>query len=99
MSERDDSEDSDPSDNPLPFSTNYPFDHRNPYYGNSSWIVHPSSAASGIMTNAVWNWSVGPLDVKCGLCGSVAEHSGICPRVKAMEYHPNGTIKRIEFHD
>lgn len=25
-------------------------------------------------------------------------HSGLCPRVKAIEYHPNGTVKRVEFH-
>ena len=25
-------------------------------------------------------------------------HVGPCPRVKAIEYYPNGTIKRIEFH-
>lgn len=25
-------------------------------------------------------------------------HGGHCPRVKAIEYHPNGGVKRIEFH-
>lgn len=25
-------------------------------------------------------------------------HGGTCPRVKAIEYYPNGTIKRVEFH-
>ena len=25
-------------------------------------------------------------------------HVGPCPRVKAIEYYPDGTIKRIEFH-
>ena len=24
-------------------------------------------------------------------------HSGVCPRVRAIDYHPNGMIKRIEF--
>ena len=26
-------------------------------------------------------------------------HTGKCPKVKAIEYHPNGTIKRIEFKE
>jgi hypothetical protein len=32
----------------------------------------------------------------CGWCGLI--HQGACPKVKAIEYYPNGTIKRIEFH-
>lgn len=24
-------------------------------------------------------------------------HSGPCPQVKVIEYHPNGTIKKIEY--
>ena len=24
-------------------------------------------------------------------------HSGKCPKIKAVEYYPNGTIKRIEY--
>lgn len=31
----------------------------------------------------------------CQWCGCI--HSGKCPQVKAIEYHENGTIKRIEF--
>ena len=26
-------------------------------------------------------------------------HVGTCPRIKAIEYHPDGTVKRIEFHE
>ncbi len=26
-------------------------------------------------------------------------HTGACPRIKAIEYHPNGTLKRIEFRE
>lgn len=26
-------------------------------------------------------------------------HHGPCPRIKAIEYHPNGTVKRIEYHE
>ena len=33
----------------------------------------------------------------CGWCGDW--HSGRCPRVRAIEYWPNGTVKRVEFYD
>ena len=33
----------------------------------------------------------------CPYCGNI--HDGVCPKVKAIEYHPNGTVKRVEFHD
>lgn len=33
---------------------------------------------------------------KCQYCGGFP-HQGICPTVKAIEYHPDGTIKRVEF--
>lgn len=36
-------------------------------------------------------------DGKCGHCGGY--HIGTCPRVKAVEYHPNGTVKRVEYHE
>jgi hypothetical protein len=26
-------------------------------------------------------------------------HTGICPYVKAIEYYPDGTVKRIEYHN
>lgn len=25
-------------------------------------------------------------------------HGGVCPKVKSFEYHPDGTIKKVEFH-
>lgn len=31
----------------------------------------------------------------CRHCGHL--HSGPCPRVKAIEYYPNGTVKRVEY--
>lgn len=34
----------------------------------------------------------------CRYCGSTLPHPGICPSVKAIEYHPDGTVKRVEFH-
>ncbi len=36
------------------------------------------------------------LVMNCPHCGM--GHSGTCPRIRAIEYHPNGTVKRIEFH-
>lgn len=32
----------------------------------------------------------------CGHCGTM--HTGTCHRIKAIEYHENGTIKRVEYH-
>lgn len=32
----------------------------------------------------------------CEHCGSC--HVGVCPRIKMIEYHPNGVIKRVEYH-
>ena len=33
-----------------------------------------------------------------GPYNSVA-HVGPCPKIKAIEYHPNGAIKRIEYRE
>ena len=33
----------------------------------------------------------------CSGPNSVVFHGGPCPRVKAIEYHPTGTVKRVEF--
>lgn len=33
---------------------------------------------------------------KCPHCGSMP-HSGVCPSVKAIEYYPDGTVKRVEY--
>lgn len=32
----------------------------------------------------------------CQHCG--VGHIGVCPWVKAIEYYPDGTVKRVEFH-
>lgn len=35
----------------------------------------------------------------CPYCGTLhIEGSGKCPLVSAFEYHPNGTLKRVEFY-
>lgn len=33
----------------------------------------------------------------CTHCGHY--HFGPCPRIKAVEYWPNGTVKKVEYHD
>ena len=33
---------------------------------------------------------------KCPYCSCF--HEGTCTRVKAIEYHPDGTVKRVEFY-
>lgn len=33
----------------------------------------------------------------CPHCGLI--HQTTCPRIKAMEYNPDGSVKRIEFHE
>jgi len=33
----------------------------------------------------------------CQHCG-LLPHIGLCPKIKAIEYHQNGTIKRVEYH-
>jgi hypothetical protein len=33
----------------------------------------------------------------CPHCGGW--HTGMCPRLKAIEYHPDGTVKRVEYHE
>jgi len=41
--------------------------------------------------------SYGSMPRFCGHCGSW--HGPACPRVKAIEYYPDGTIKRVEYND
>lgn len=33
---------------------------------------------------------------KCQHCGMI--HDTTCPRIKALDYYQDGTIKRVEFH-
>lgn len=32
----------------------------------------------------------------CPYCGLI--HNMTCPKIKAIEYYPDGTTKRVEFH-
>lgn len=35
-------------------------------------------------------------DPRCQYCGNI--HYGVtCPRIKAFDYHPDGTVARVEF--
>jgi len=34
----------------------------------------------------------------CSSAYSWVVHGGACPKVRAVEYYPDGTIKRVEFH-
>lgn len=38
-----------------------------------------------------------PSTSPCQHCGMT--HYQTCPRIKAIEYHDNGTVKRVEFHE
>ena len=48
--------------------------------------------------------NTGTLDTRgsCPYCSSDSVqvyHQGKCPKVKSIEYHPNGTIKKVEFNE
>lgn len=35
----------------------------------------------------------------CRYCGPFIVHSGACPKVKSVEYYPNGAVKSVELHE
>lgn len=35
----------------------------------------------------------------CKWCGQTIFHKGMCPRVKTIEFHENGEVKRVVFHN
>ena len=42
-------------------------------------------------------WDGGTASVRaCPYCGSF--HTTLCPLIKRIEYHPNGTIKSVELY-
>lgn len=49
-----------------------------------------SGISSGSPTTSSWT--------SCYWCGLIHVGGGICPRVREIEYYPNGTVKRVEFH-
>lgn len=38
-------------------------------------------------------------NLSCPYCGMIHILAGICPMVKAFDYYPDGTVKRVEFRD
>lgn len=56
------------------------------YIDGSGWEYYPKLTTYGSKS-------------KCGYCGFYGEHQGTCPRIKSIEYFPNGTIKKVEFKD
>jgi len=41
-------------------------------------------------------------DYPCPYCSNGCQqiyHGGRCPQVKSIEYHENGTVKKVEFFD
>lgn len=53
------------------------------------WDWIPPSRYSDFATS-----SARPLG--CPYCGNMHTDGAMCPRVKAIEYHPDGTVKRVE---
>lgn len=35
--------------------------------------------------------------INCPHCGLNVIHTGMCPRIAAIEYNENGTIRRVEY--
>lgn len=59
-----------------------------------------SRTASGFGYTTLPETSVQPTGA-CQWCSSGSSwtiHAGACPKVAAIEYHKNGTVKRVEFH-
>lgn len=44
---------------------------------------------TAIQSDAMWQ--------RCAYCGFLGHREPACPRVSAIDYHDNGTIKRVEF--
>jgi hypothetical protein len=46
-----------------------------------------------------WKYTSGSCNPgQCGHCGQHHVTGGMCPRIKAIEYHENGMVKRVEYH-
>ena len=61
---------------------------------------YPSEVAPSVTPCGAAGTAVG-LD-ECPYCSNSVVHvyhDGICPRVKSKEYHQDGRLKRIEFHE
>ena len=61
------------------------------FLGNITFSPHRLIISDGHTTTL-------PLLPKCHYCGTWP-HDGLCPRIRAIEYHPDGTVKRVELKD
>lgn len=65
------------------------------------WSAHDMAGSSSIWDGwDPWMPTVKEPEGACPHCSgpfSWVMHSGRCPWVEAIEYHPNGSIKRIEY--
>lgn len=91
--------------NPVAGQRSTPFDSGRNHFGR---IVAPAcgaaegSAVRGCVArdNTPVIFTRGGSALKaCQYCGPSISHSGVCPRVKAIEYHENGQLKRVEFRE
>ena len=52
------------------------------------------------MTSQNWSPPSGTASGDGGMCQHCGMgHTGACPRVKTIEYHQNGTVKRVEYFE
>lgn len=51
---------------------------------------HGTNSASQFGIN-----TMSSMPLQCGYCGMI--HGPRCPSVQAIEYYPDGTVKRVEF--
>lgn len=49
------------------------------------------------MTNSIGALELSMMPYHCHYCDMW--HQGICDRIKSIEYHLDGTIKKVEFKD
>jgi hypothetical protein len=67
------------------------------------WRDGPPMPFDGYLVKLPTSVTAGtPPSVFCPHCsgGNVqVYHSGACPRVRSVEYHENGSIKRIEYRE
>ena len=61
-----------------------------------------SGGSGGVQVTAEAYGAALSLPGACPHCSSPFQavmHAGPCPRIKAIEYHPNGAVKRIEYKE
>lgn len=61
--------------------------------GNQSWVSSVGNVTTACEPTGYCPWCSQPS------FGSWVYHGGHCPKVKSIEYHPKGSVKRVEFHD